>query len=515
MFEKYSVKNYGINDLATGMQFKNLLEDLKSGRDEFYESVLSVVQKEPTSILDYESLLKIKVVFEYRELIKFISNEELKKNLIEFYTEPRIQKISNNELKAPIIRFINLHATEIFSNDDYDIKNETLKLCVTYTKGIQCWNEIINTTDDFLLRSHFDSIFEALKSTKIKVELVKKVLFPLSIRDFDQQIEITMRIEMVFEEEYKKFKEEIILFLDSAEFKAANNIVQIKFMKDVLGYRILGLKGEIFIKERLNAAEEILNKSKGGYQTVTNSEKYAELETICKDFSDKFYFLTYIELFSIYQFMQYESKDVSMLDFVTNIDLGTNHGKYSRGSFFVKFRKCKTQFILNTMYLMGKYKANFWQELIMYAEKVQDFTGISPFLKAHLTLVERLLNEKDYFSGSLSMSLIIERFLREIYLKLTYDVVGIFKEARFTLGDLLRFDLNTSNNKLRLLFSKEELETMDYFLTNNDYGMNMRNNLAHYNINAEDVDITYFSILMHIFIFILVKIDYQGLVFEK
>lgn len=137
------------------------------------------------------------------------------------------------------------------------------------------------------------------------------------------------------------------------------------------------------------------------------------------------------------------------------------------------------------------------------------------FLKSDLQKIKKLFYDEEYFLASLYMTLLIERMLRELYLKLTYDVVGIFKEASFTLGEMLNFTASPEINKLRLLFSKEELETMEYFLTNKEYGMNLRNRLAHYNINSEEVDITHFSILMHIFIFILVKIDYQGLAFDN
>lgn len=141
----------------------------------------------------------------------------------------------------------------------------------------------------------------------------------MKLRAYEKQIEISMRIKNAFKEIYLKFLEEIVLFLESEEFINAPNIEQVKFMKAILGSRILGLQGEIKIKERLEISGEILDESlqNNGLKIEVTSKEYADLESTCRNFKEKFYYLTYMEFFPLYQLMQYESEEKGLLDFVS------------------------------------------------------------------------------------------------------------------------------------------------------------------------------------------------------
>lgn len=142
---------------------------------------------------------------------------------------------------------------------------------------------------------------EEINSTELKSRLISKILFPLRLRDYEKQIEIGIRIKNVFKEIFIKFLEAIVLFLDSKKFLDVSNIEQVKFMKDILGSRILGLQGEIKIKERLESAEKILDEllQNNELQFEATSKEYANLESACESFKEKFYFLTYMEFFPI------------------------------------------------------------------------------------------------------------------------------------------------------------------------------------------------------------------------
>lgn len=65
------------------------------------------------------------------------------------------------------------------------------------------------------------------------------------------------------------------------------------------------------------------------------------------------------------------------------------------------------------------------------------------------------------------------------------------------------------------LFSKNEINALNFFLNDRENGENIRNKLAHYTINASEVDEMDIIFLLDILLFILLKVDYQGVVFEN
>ena len=70
-------------------------------------------------------------------------------------------------------------------------------------------------------------------------------------------------------------------------------------------------------------------------------------------------------------------------------------------------------------------------------------------------------------------------------------------------------------NPLMRLFTKEEISALSYFLNDRDNGENIRNELAHYIIDKSKVSENQILILFDILLFILLKLDYKGVIFEE
>ena len=70
-------------------------------------------------------------------------------------------------------------------------------------------------------------------------------------------------------------------------------------------------------------------------------------------------------------------------------------------------------------------------------------------------------------------------------------------------------------NPLMRLFTKEEIKALGYFLNDRDNGENIRNELAHYIVDKSKVSENQILILFDILLFILLKIDYRGVIFEE
>ncbi|MGP4107948.1 hypothetical protein [Virgibacillus sp. L01] len=517
MLEDYPVKNYGLNDLATSQYIKKFAEDLTNG--EITDGIFNIINSDIENIDGFEVLLKIKVLIEYKEFIPYLNSSSIINSLNQFYDLASSKGNLENKIKGKIIKYINHNPTEIFSFSDVYVQDESLDIATKNSGGIRVWGQIIELADRFMLFSRYDELYQILhkKYNDNLITLTRIILSPVTFMDYDSQIEIALRIKKRYPEIYKGFQTELSSLIKSNFFENQSPFEKVKLMRDVLGSRILGIKGELLIKDKLTGEEEKLenNLESQGISHVISSEEYAKNEVKRDNFKDKFYELTYIDVLSRYKIMQYEDKNSqSIMDLMSNMN-GINHEKYGKASFAFKFKNMTTENILNTMYLIKNYDEKFWRELAKISDEITNFTGISDFLTNDINRLKKLVLDNEFFIACSFISQLIERLLRELFLKLMYGESGIFKEANFTLGNLLNFNVKSDINKLLLLFSKEEMETMDYYLTNKEYGWNLRNRLAHYNISMDELSMENCSCLLHFLIFILIKIEYEGTVFDE
>ncbi len=516
MLEEHPVKNYGLNDLATGYYIKKLAKDLEV--DNATEKNLSILNSELVTIEDYEAFLKVKVILEYSEFIEHIASSSIKSKLKRFYGTVSEVEISNNAIRGKIIQFINQNSQRIFSSLEYDLKDESLDIALKNSGGIKSWEKIIEHANDYLLFHRYDELYQILhkKSLDKVIILTKKLLFPVTFDKYVEQLEIALRVQGKLKEIYVDFQSELYSLIESKSFDENDNMTKVKLMRDVLGSGILGIKGEMMIQEKLKEEEEIydsLLEENGTVYEIT-SKDFALSEEKYKDFKEKFFILTYIDLYSVYEIMQYDGEKQGILDHVTYMN-GVKHEKYGKVSFAIKYKDMTTQNILNTMHIMNKYGDEFWDELSLFSKDISQFTGITDFLKSDLFKLKKLVNSEEWMLACSFITQLIERLLRELFLQIIFGKSGIFNEASYTLGSLLNFNVSSDLNRLLLLFSKAEIETINYYLINKEYGWNLRNRIAHYNINSEELSIGNFCSLLHILVFILTKIEYQGEAFEK
>ncbi|MBY0597353.1 DUF4209 domain-containing protein [Bacillus bingmayongensis] len=515
MLQKYALEFYGLKDAATGYYIGKLANDLKN--EGFIELLIEKANKEILTTQDYEDILKIQVILDYEPLIETMNVQEFSGLLIDFYKILEESNVDQKLIRKKLLLYINQNVLDIFKQDNYNIQKATLKICLSFSGAIKVWDEIITHTKLLLLERYFNELFGYTKKKDLNdltLKMVNRILFPVSTKRYETQIEIALKIRKHFEEAFNKFKMELYSFFELEEFKNLTNVEQVKMLRDTLGFKILGLEGEIQLKDKLEEAEKIFdaNLKESGMQYEISSKEFADSESLYTDFRDKFYLLIYRENFPIYQFMQYQNKESKgLLDYVSNME-GIKHEKYGNVAFMMNFHYFETLMVLETIHLITNYKEVFWDEFLKLVIDVEGLTGISEFLKTDIRKLEKFVNEKDYFLASSFLAQLIERLLRELMLKLLYGVSGIFKEATFTLGKML--DIN-SDNILNEIFTNEEIETMEYFLVNKEYGLNLRNNLAHYNVNSEEVGIEIFARLMHILTFILIKVNFQGTKFDE
>lgn len=516
MLNGYSLEYFGPHDFATSHYLEKLVEDMKD--DNFISGLISVINKDSNQLEYYENLLKIKVIFEYQSLMSLLNSELVYESLSRLFKELNEKEVNERYILKKILSFINGNTAIILKEGDHSLISQTFKVSLKYNGGINTWNELISYGEFVGLINFFNDLYKVLKKKKSEAilnTLIDRVLFPISAYRYNDQIDVAIKVRKDFKEKFIIFQKELLNYFNSAEFGNLENISQVKMLRDTLGRRLLGIEGEVQLKNRLSDAESVMYKElkTKGMAYELSSREFAELESQYIDFREKLYLLTFREVFSIYQMMQYkDDNSSSLLDFVSNLE-GIVHEKYGNVGFSMKFNHFEALIVLETVYLITRYKEKFWDGLLDLVFEVEELTGgVGGFLKKDLSKIEKLANQNEYFIASTFLVQIIERLLRELYLKLEYGTTDILREAKYQLGTILKMN---EEAVLRKIFNEEEIETMDYFLINDEYGLNIRNRLAHYNIEASEVGVEYFSKLMHMVIFILVKVDYQGCIFEE
>lgn len=516
MLKGYSLEYFGPHDLATGHYLNKLVEDMKD--DDFTSRLVSVVNKYSNQLEYYENLLKIKVIFEYQSLMGLLNSELVYESLSRLYKELNEKEVNERHVLKKILSFINGNTTIILKQGNHSLIRQTFKVSLKYSGGINTWSEFISSGNFIYLIDFFNDLYKVLKKKKSEAiinTLIDRVLFPISGFRYNDQIDVAIKVRKDFKEKFILFQKELISYFNSAEFQNLRNISQVKMLRDTLGRRLLGIEGEVQLKNKLSDAESVMYEdSKGnGMAYELSSREFAELESQYTDFREKLYLLTFREVFSIYQIMQYQDNNSSsLLDFVSNLE-GIAHEKYGNVGFSMRFNHFETLIVLETAYLITQYKEKFWGGLLDLVFEVEELSGgVGDFLKKDLSKIEKLANQNEYFIASTFLVQIIERLLRELYLKLEYGTTDVLREAKYQLGTILKMN---EEAVLRRIFNQEEIESMDYFLVNDEYGLNIRNRLAHYNIEASEVGLEYFAKLLHMVIFILIKVDYQGCIFEE
>lgn len=311
------------------------------------------------------------------------------------------------------------------------------------------------------------------------------------------------------------FEEKMMEYIEGDDFLSTHIYNQ----KDLLIYinesNVFSNINKIKIQSLLENINKEVSKEilKSGHSYKVTSDLYKEIEEDISIFREKLYFLVSDTNNSIYNHMHnYDFEKTSIIDIIAST--GVSHKKYGSIGFMNNLILYELYISVSTKYVLVKYEDEFWKEVQLLIEGVEELTGISKFMINDIKTIKLLLENKNYFVSCTLLSQVIERLLREIYLKINYGVVGFFKNIdNPTLGVLL--DYERRDNVLLEIFDIYEIEALHYFLCNKEYGRNLRNVLAHYTINSEDIREVELLYLLHILLFILIKIYYQGMIFDK
>lgn len=511
MLKGFNIENYGLADIGVQFEIRKLVKIVDS--EKFIKHIEEIISKPICDIEGYINNLRVKVILEYHKYINDILDIEIVFKLENFYS--KINPNNIKKLKVKIIKFINDSFENIWESDEYRVKNITLDWILSF-KGFKKWDFLVNNMGNMrnTCINRFESIYDILnKNYKDLAEIfVEKILIPVEIEyNIKEQIDIYSMINSKYINITNKFENKMMEYIEGLEFSN----LHIYDRNDLLDYIIKSnafseenrIKIQILLKNlNKELKEEIL---KSGFSYGVKSDVYRSIEESMPLFRDKLYFLVSFIDKSCYSYMQdYESQEKSIMDI-----LDFKNTKYDSLRFRINLNICEGYICVSTKYILEKYKDKFWSELKLLIEDVEKLTGISNFIWHDIETIKVLLQYKNYFIISSLLTQVIERLLRELYLKINHNVVGFFKSIENpTLGVLL--DYERKDNILLRIFDLYEIEALNYFLCNKDKGKNLRNLLAHYQVDSSNIRETEFLCLLNILIFILIKIDYNGLVFD-
>lgn len=515
MLEEFYIENYGLGDLSTPVQINKLLENIDD--DRFVENILAVVNDPITNIESYENNLKVKVILEYYEYIDSLIDSGAMTKLEQFYKKVNPNEV--NKIKGKILSFINSNFEEIWLNDDYEIKSITLKWIISFG-GFKKWNVLINNMGSMrnTCINKFENMYSILKKHNKEVAeiFVEKILIPIETQyNLKKQIDIYKMISDTYINIAKTFEDEMIEYIDGDDFLNTHIYNQNDLLIYIIESNVFSNTNKIKIQSLLENVEKEVSKEilKSGSSYKVTSDLYKKIEEDISVFREKLYFLVSDTNNSIYNNMyNYDFEKQHIMDIIGGT--GVRHKKYGSIGFMTNLNFYELYISVSTKYVIVKYEDEFWKELQLLVEDVEVLSGISRFILNDIKTINILLEHKNYFVSCTLLIQVIERLLREIYLKINYGVVGFFKNIdNPVLGVLL--DYERKNNILLEIFDLYEIEALHYFLCNKDYGRNLRNILAHYTTSSDSIRENEFLYLLHILIFILIKIDYKGVVFDK
>lgn len=116
MLENYSTQYYGPHDMATVHYLNQLTKDIKQD-NEFAKKLVLIIKNCNESIDYYRNLLKIRVIFEYKELIPLISSEFILKSLKTMYEDLSSVELNIKSIDLKIKAYLSEHIELVFQTN--------------------------------------------------------------------------------------------------------------------------------------------------------------------------------------------------------------------------------------------------------------------------------------------------------------------------------------------------------------------------------------------------------------
>jgi hypothetical protein len=505
---------HGINDILTQWEVKTLIEE-KIGNHEFEKWIYDTLKLPITTLDEFIDNMNVRVILQYQEFIDYLNSDEYKAILEKFYYKvSNIATIKDIDLK--LIKYINRNIKEILKAEDNGIKSEILQF-ILQKRGFSRWEAVIDDYDSvgYLGFNYFDETQRILKNVnkELHYKFIKKILFPLNIHcGLEKQLEIINSIRNTYRNIADEYENIVMSYLEGDDFRKIDCYHRNTIINTLLQGKCFTNKNQILLNNKLaNINIECDRKiSNEGLGITISSKKYMESIQNIEGFREKIFMLIYEQGFSLFELMMVEREEKSLIDLVNYNGIRDN--KY-KNSTLQNISYIKSTISINTLALINNYKLEFWKEVMNLGDEVEAFSNITVFLSDNIDSVKFLIENKRYFIAASHIAQIIERLLRELYFSIEYGIVGFLKSSNLTLGSLLKD--NEEKNSLRKLFSKNEINALNFFLNDRENGENIRNKLAHYTINTTEFNEIDVIFLLDILLFILLKVDYQGVIFEN
>lgn len=526
-----TIMYYGLNDMATGFEVKNVLEN-----SQIIDSYLKKIKCTISNLDEYIDYLYLKCMAKYDEVIPIVkedSRDAFSKQIA------NIKKIYSKYTQKDLALFVKENYQKILNNKfgglniKHDVIDYTIEFIIKYCSKEKEIIKYVISNFSYKVYDNFDS-FKKLFNNSDNLEYYDLLLTKeLMKENFDYRLyEIANVLAALKLKDLNKYDDKVNILVDFVKSENFNTSIdkvmttytRIENMKKVLAN--LEHKSFYEFEKELNIQQKILDEYLKKYGQCTEyTINIKPIVELYEDKSKKWYQKSLI-------FTHTRDKEAKN-GLISNLDYIIKYGEKSQLADLVssniptddKFTFSVTSNI-SLLMLKEKYLINYMIEddnrlndLISYI-----FLGVNNYFKK-----DSLYYNSKYFELDLNMLFnALKEFKQaskdKAELKMKWHVYSIGSQLNGIIEKILRniyYDktkenkyINSKNATLHNLISSKEVmevlgqnncDCLDYYLLNrNGVGENLRNIFAHYNEKMYD-KLIYDTILELLYLLLLVS----------
>lgn len=525
------IRYYGINDMATGFEVKNILENR-----ELINNYLKTIKFTISNLDEYIDYLYLRCIVNYEEIIPYVREDirdEFSDQII------KMKRIYSKYSEKDLALFVKNNYKKILSDEykglyiKHDIIDYTIEFLLKYCSKE---NEIIKyiiTNFSYKVYDNFDS-FKKIFNNSENLEYYDLLLTKeLLVEDMTYRLtEIKNVLVTLKQQDIKKYNEKVDILIDIIKTENFNTSIDkvmdtytiVENMKNVLAD--LQHKRYYEFERELKKQEEILNEYLKKYGNSTKFEiSIKPVVEVYEDDSKEWYQKSLIITHS--RDKKVKSKLISNLDYTI---------KYCEKSQIMDLASTNipsndkfTYSVINNLsisMMQGKYSMHYMlrddnrlNDLLSYV-----FAGINTYFEENslyyhaehfeldLNMLFNALNEfkkassdKDdiktkwlVYSIETQLCGIIEKILRNVF----YDKI---KENKYVNSKSATLSNLLSSPELIDVIGKNNCDCIQYYLLDcNGIGKNLRNSFSHYNDMIYD-KLIYDTILETLYLLLVIS----------
>lgn len=525
------IRYYGINDMATGFEVKNIIENR-----ELINNYLKTIKFTISNLDEYIDYLYLRCIVNYEEIIPYVREDirdEFSDQII------KMKRIYSKYSEKDLALFVKNNYKKILSDEykglyiKHDIIDYTIEFLLKYCSKE---NEIIKyiiTNFSYKVYDNFDS-FKKIFNNSENLEYYDLLLTKeLLVEDMTYRLtEIKNVLVTLKQQDIKKYNEKVDILIDIIKTENFNTSIDkvmdtytiVENMKNVLAD--LQHKRYYEFERELKKQEEILNEYLKKYGNSTKFEiSIKPVVDVYEDDSKEWYQKSLIITHS--RDKKVKSKLISNLDYTI---------KYCEKSQIMDLASTNipsndkfTYSVINNLsisMMQGKYSIHYMlrddnrlNDLLSYV-----FAGINTYFEENslyyhaehfeldLNMLFNALNEfkkassdKDdiktkllVYSIETQLCGIIEKILRNVF----YDKI---KENKYVNSKSATLSNLLSSPELIDVIGKNNCDCIQYYLLDcNGIGKNLRNSFSHYNDMIYD-KLIYDTILETLYLLLVIS----------